>query len=103
MRKIVIFVLAVFSATAQASDPTGLIPFFLGFLLLVCIVVGLLTWLVTKSLPNSWSRFYIRVLSVPVILSIFFLIMGLEFVSIVLIVLAVIYILLYQGLCKWLM
>lgn len=101
MKRTILFVFSVFPAIAHASDPSALIPYAIGFLAIICVAVCILTWFVTRSLPNSWQRFYIRVLSLPIVLALLFLILGLEWVSIILIVVTVLYIVLYRAVCKW--
>ena len=102
MRNISIVGLAMFPLIAHASDPTGLIPYAVGFFFILCISAYAFTWLATKSMPNNWKRFYIRVLSMPVALSVVFLAFGLGYASIFIMLAAALYIFLYKVFIRWL-
>ena len=59
MNRTIIFALSVSQSVAHASDPSALVPYALGFLIVICVAVGVFTWLATQSLANNWRRFYI--------------------------------------------
>lgn len=89
-------------AYAYASDPSGLIPYLIGYMVLVGVIVYFFVWLATKSLENGWHRFYIRVLSVPTAFTLLMFSMGTGLISIIPFVIAVAYIVLYRGFTSWL-